>query len=107
MAQAVRERIPELATLKTIGFTDMSVLLLVLGEAVLLIALGGVLGLGLAALLMPIVSNASGGAISLPAVGPQTWAIGILTMVLIGALVGVLPATRAMRLRIADALADR
>jgi putative ABC transport system permease protein len=107
MAQAVRERIPELATLKTIGFTDLGMLLLVLGEAVLLIALGGVLGLGSAALLMPVVNNASGGAISLPAVGPETWAIGLTMMVLIGALVGVLPATRAMRLRIADALADR
>ena len=38
MAQAVRERIPELAVLKTIGFSNRSVLRLVLAESVLLIA---------------------------------------------------------------------
>ena len=42
MAQAVRERIPELAILKTIGFSNRSVLDLVLAEAVLLLLLGGV-----------------------------------------------------------------
>ena len=46
--QAVRERIPELAVLKTIGFKDGSVLGLVLAESVLLVLIGGVLGLGLA-----------------------------------------------------------
>ena len=45
MAQAVRERIPELAVLKTIGFTNRSVLLLVLAEAVLLVLLGGLIGM--------------------------------------------------------------
>ncbi len=40
MAQAVRERIPELAVLKTIGFSNRSVLALVLAESVLLIAAG-------------------------------------------------------------------
>lgn len=107
MAQAVRERIPELATLKTIGFSDRSVLGLVLGEAVLLIVIGGVLGLGIAAALMPIVSAASGGTIQLPAIGGTTWTIGLIVMVLIGVLVGVLPAMRAMRLKIVDALAGR
>lgn len=107
MAQAVRERIPELATLKTMGFTDRSVLGLVFGEAVLLILLGGVLGLGCAAALMPIVSSASGGAIELPPVGGTTWALGVVLMIIIGALVGVLPALRAMRLKIVDALAGR
>ncbi len=45
MAQAVRERIPELATLKTMGFSDKTVLLLVFGEAILLVVIGGVLGM--------------------------------------------------------------
>ena len=48
MAQAVRERIPELAVLKTIGFSSRSVLGLVLAEAVLLLVLGGVIGVLLA-----------------------------------------------------------
>src|SRR5262249_54507814 len=40
MAQAVRERIPELAILKTIGFSNRSVLGLVLAESVLLLLMG-------------------------------------------------------------------
>ncbi len=52
MAQAVRERIPELAVLKTIGFSNRSVLWLVLAESILLIGLGGAIGLGLASVLI-------------------------------------------------------
>jgi putative ABC transport system permease protein len=107
MAQAVRERIPELAVLKTIGFSNRSVLWLVLVEAVVLVVLGGVIGLGLAAVLMPFVSAASGGMIQLPSVLPQTWLLGLGLMLLIGVIVGVLPALRAMRLNIVDALAGR
>jgi len=107
MAQAVRERIPELAVLKTIGFSNRSVLALVLAESTLLIVLGGLIGLGTAALLMPAVSRLSGGIIQLPTVLPQTWAVGLGLMLLIGVAVGLLPALRAMRLKIVDALAGR
>ena len=107
MAQAVRERIPELAVLKTIGFSNRSVLWLVLGESILLVVLGGMIGLGLAALLVPIVTTATGGMIPLPGILAQTWLIGLLLMVAIGVIVGLLPAVRAMRLNIVDALAGR
>ncbi|HNR92661.1 MAG TPA: FtsX-like permease family protein [Dokdonella sp.] len=107
MAQAVRERIPELATLKTMGFSDRSVLGLVFAEAVLLIVLGGVLGLGLVAMILPALEAASGGMLQLPPVGARTWGVGIAVMLAIGLLVGVLPALRAMRLKIVDALAGR
>ena len=107
MAQAVRERIPELATLKTIGFSDRTILGLVLSEAVALLLVGGITGLALAAVLLPIVSAASGGAIQLPPIGAKSWALGIVLMIVIGVLIGVLPASRAMRLRIVDALAGR
>ena len=107
MAQAVRERIPELAVLKTIGFSNRSVLLLVLAEATLLVGLGGLIGLGIAALLMPIFTQASMGLIQLPNMPAATWTTGIVLMLGIGALVGLLPALRAMRLSIVDALAGR
>ena len=107
MAQAVRERIPELAVLKTIGFSNRSVLWLVLGESVLLVVLGGVLGMLLAAVIVPMVSAASGGMIQLPGLLGQTWGIGLALMVGIGVLVGLLPALRGMRLNIVDALAGR
>jgi putative ABC transport system permease protein len=107
MSQAVRERIPELAVLKTLGFTNGSVLLLVLIESVLLIVLGGVIGMGIAAVLIPAISAMSGGMIALGGIPPETWGIGIGLMVAIGVVVGTLPALRAMRLKIVDALAGR
>ena len=45
MAQSIRERIPELAILKTLGFSDGRVTALVLAEAVLLLLIGGGLGM--------------------------------------------------------------
>ena len=107
MAQAVRERIPELAVLKTIGFSNASVLWLVLAESVLLVVLGGALGLALAAALVPVVSAGSGGMLQLPGLQPQTWAMGLGMAALIGVVVGLLPALRGMRLNIVDALAGR
>lgn len=107
MMQAVRERTSELAVLKTIGFSSRSVLAMVLAESVLLLLIGGVIGLGLAAVLIPMVSAGSGGMLNLPTVGTGSWVLGLALMVLIGLLVGALPAVRAMRLNIVDALAGR
>lgn len=107
MMQAVRERTSELAVLKTIGFSNVSVLAMVLAESVLLIVLGGVLGLLLAAALIPVVSAGSGGMLNLPSVGANSWVLGVGLMVAIGLLVGALPAWSAMRLNIVDALAGR
>ncbi|MGH8083617.1 MAG: ABC transporter permease, partial [Lysobacter sp.] len=107
MAQAVRERTSELAVLKTIGFPDRSVLTLVLAESVLLLLIGGVLGIGLAGGLGPIVSASSGGAINIPPIGASSWLLALALMIGIGLVVGALPAIRAMRLNIVDALAGR
>lgn len=107
MAQAVRERIPELAVLKTIGFSNRSVLWLVLAESILLIGLGGAIGLGLASVLIAGVAASSNGMIQLDTVPPETWAMGVALMLGIGLIVGLLPALRAMRLNIVAALAGR
>jgi putative ABC transport system permease protein len=107
MMQAVRERTGELAVLKTFGFSNHSVLAMVLAESVLLLLLGGVAGLGLASLIIPLVSAGSGGMLNLPVVGADSWVLGLALMALIGVLVGALPALTAMRLNIVDALAGR
>ena len=106
MAQAVRERIPELAVLKTIGFSNRSVLALVLAESILLILIGGLIGISVAALIIPAMSGAAGGLLP-PAVDWKTWATGIALMLAIGLVIGWLPARRGMRLNIVDALAGR
>ncbi|WP_423163174.1 ABC transporter permease [Stenotrophomonas maltophilia] len=106
MAQAVRERVPELATLKTLGFKDGTVLSLVMIESVLLVGLGGLLGMVLASLVLPVVAANFGGV--LPAQVPwNTWLLGVALVLLIGTIVGLLPALRAKRLKIVDALAGR
>ena len=107
MAQAVRERTNELAVLKTIGFSSRSVLGMVLSEGILLLLLGGIIGLAISSVVVPIVAKGSGGMLNLPPLGMPTWILGIVLMLVIGALVGALPAIRAMRLNIVDALAGR
>ena len=106
MAQAVRERTSELAVLKTIGFSSTAVLMLVLAESVVLVLFGGTLGLGLATLISAAVTAFAGDMLRL-SVGWENWALGLCLMVAIGIVVGALPAVRAMRLNIVDALAGR
>ena len=107
MAQAVRERIPELAILKTIGFTSSSVLGLLLAEAVLLLLLGGIIGVLVAGLVANGLQLSMG--ISLPPIVTSivVWTRALVVMVVIGVIVGALPAYRGLRLRVVDALAGR
>jgi len=103
VAQSVRERIPELAILKTLGFSDGSVLGLVLAEATVLCVIGGLTGLGFATLI-----GMSIGGTQLPiAVDGQVWAVGVGAIVGLSLAVGLLPALRASRVTIVDALAGR
>ena len=107
MMQAVRERTGEIAVLKTLGFSGESVLGMVLAESVLLLLIGGVIGLVLASVIGPVVSAGSGGALNLPAAGLVSWLIGVGLALVFGLAVGTLPAVRAMRVNITDALAGR
>jgi putative ABC transport system permease protein len=104
IAQSVRERIPELAILKTLGFTDGNVLGFVLAEAAAMCVIGGLLGLGLATL----IGIAIGGGGNFPlAVDHRVWITGVIAIVGLSLAVGLLPALRAGRLSIVDALAGR
>ncbi|HTD11001.1 MAG TPA: ABC transporter permease [Steroidobacteraceae bacterium] len=106
MAQSVRERIPELAVLKTLGFSDGSVLGFVLAEALALCLFGGLVGLGLATMGGAMVEKGTGGQFQLQ-LDASVWMIGIAAIVLMSLAVGLLPALRARRLKIVDALAGR
>jgi len=107
MMQAVRERTNELAVLKTIGFTDRSVLGMVLAESVLMLLLGGLIGLALVSLIGAALPAMSGGMINGAQVGLKSWSLGIGLALAIGVVIGAVPALRAMRLNIVDALAGR
>jgi putative ABC transport system permease protein len=107
MAQAVRERIPELAVLKTVGFSNRSVLGLVLAEAAVLLLSGAAVGLVLAGVVVSAVRLKLGTAVPMDPVGGAIWAQGLVLALGVGLIVGALPALRGMRLRIVDALAGR
>jgi putative ABC transport system permease protein len=107
MAQAVRERIAEIAVLKTIGFSNRSVLSLVLAEGIALLLTGAAVGLVLASLVVGAVRLKYGTALPLDPVGPDIWLQGLCLAVMVGLIVGALPALRGMRLRIVDALSGR
>jgi putative ABC transport system permease protein len=104
MAIAVRERVGELAVLKAIGFSDFSVLVLVLAESLLIALLGGILGLGLAILAVPVLGNALNGLLPELILSPAILSLGLATALLIGAAGGILPGVGAMRMRVVNAL---
>jgi putative ABC transport system permease protein len=103
MMQSVRERTPELAVLKTIGFGDAKVLGLVIGESLLLCVIAAVIGLGLSYAALPIIKLGLQGV----ELSPKALLPGIGAAVLLALAVGTPPALRAMRLNIVDALADK
>lgn len=101
----MRERVPELAILKTIGFSGRDILLLVLAESVALLALGGLAGLALANAVVDVVLMSKGPHLPMAPISSAIWLRGLGLIALVGVIVGALPALRAMRLRVVDALA--
>jgi putative ABC transport system permease protein len=104
MAQSVRERTAEIAVLKTLGYADSLVLLLVLGESLAVALLGGGLGLGIGWTLVQVFGDPTGGGLPVFDVPPQNLLLGAGLAAALGLATGVLPALAAMRLRIVDAL---
>jgi len=105
MMQSVRERIPELAVLKTYGFSNTAVMSLVLAESVVLCSVAAALGIGIAAVISPPMYRELGaGGLNLPL---PVVALGIGLAVAFAVVSAALPALRAQRLSIVDALAGR
>ena len=105
MSQSVRERIAELAVLKTVGFRDGTVLVIVLSESILIMLIGGVLGLAIGWVLTQGIATALSAFIQGITVSPQIMLTGMAFMIGAGVLAGIFPALKAMRLTIVDALA--
>ena len=106
MSQAVRERIPELAVLKTLGFTNAMVLMMVIAESLLICVIGGLMGMGLATLVMQGLAHAP---VQFPPItaDARVWQVAFASMFGVGLLVGLPPALKAMRLSIVDGLSGR
>ena len=107
MSMAVRERRNEIAILKTLGFTSAQVMGLIVAEALLLGALGGVLGVVGTQGLLFILNHGT----NRPWLGfsgielrPLVALAGFGTAVLLGFAAGVVPAWGAYRAKVTDML---
>ena len=103
MAISVRERTGELAVLKTVGFGDRAVLVLVMAESLLLALIGGALGIGLAKA-FTLAGDPTNGMLVSFYLPPSGMAAGAALALTVGLLAGLLPAVSAMRLQVVEAL---
>jgi len=101
MVQSIHERTPELAVVKTLGFSDRAVFLLVLAEALSVFLSGAVCGLVLATLALPVAARFVLG-LSMPG---AVIVIGLALGALVAVISAAVPAALAARLRVASALA--
>ena len=101
--ESVRERTSELATLKTIGFTDTQLLALVLAESVTLFLFAAALGLAISAAVFPLAKSILQ-TVTLPL---PVLMIGAVLALVAAVLSAIVPAWRAKRLNIVEALAVR
>jgi len=104
MAQSVRERTNEIGVLKTLGFSSNTVLKLVIGEALFLTVLGGLIGFGLAYLGVSGLQPTMKKYFPVFEIDSSTIITALVLMVALGIITGLWPAVSAMRLKIVDAL---
>jgi putative ABC transport system permease protein len=109
-AESVRERLPEFAVLKTVGFGDRQVVLLVFLEAALPVVAGALLGLILAAMLSSLTSRLGEGSrlyLHPATISAAVAALALGIALLVGALSSVLPLRRLQTMQLAAVLTGR
>jgi putative ABC transport system permease protein len=110
VAMSARERVTEIAVMRTLGFGHGHILVFILLESVLMSLLGGIFGVLLAKFafipLLLAVGNKTSVSIWLTnfRVSPQTLALAFVVSVGVGILAGFAPAIRSSRLKIVDGL---
>ena len=102
----MRERIPELAVIKTVGFDDRIILGLVLSESILIMLVGGLPGLAAGWIFVQVIAEAM--VAFLPGVFLSVQAMTVAVVIMLGAGVvsGIFPALKAKRLSVVEALAQ-
>jgi putative ABC transport system permease protein len=103
MAIAVRERMGELAVMKTLGFTNRLLLALVASEAVVLPLVGGSAGV-IAAKALTLFGDPTGGMLPIFYLAPSEMAFGLLLALSVGAVSGLAPGLAAVRTSIVAGL---
>ncbi len=109
MAMAARERVTEIAVLRTLGFGKPLILTLILAESLFLSATGAFVGLGLFRLAFPVLKE---GLLNSPMAGfaagmqlfPEVLLTGVGITLLVGLVAGIVPAIRSAQRSIPDGL---
>ncbi|HKM81367.1 MAG TPA: FtsX-like permease family protein [Candidatus Acidoferrum sp.] len=104
MAISVRERTPELAVFKAIGYSDRAVLFFVLAESLIIALIGGTIGLLLSMVAVPALAKGLNGLLPPLVLSPSTLVLGLLLAMLVGLISGMLPGLTAMHMRVVNAL---
>ena len=111
VAMSARERVTEIAVMRTLGFGRGHILGFILSESVLMSLLGGVLGVLLAKFLFipALVAAGNKTSISIWLVNfkvdaARRWLLAFVVSVGVGILAGFVPAIQSSRLRIVDGL---
>ena len=104
MAMSIRERTREVAVLKTLGFTRQIVLGLFVSEAVSLATVGGLIGVGLAYLLIGAVSHSPYMSFYNMKVTLGMWATATFVSAFVGLLSSLIPSYHASQINIVEGL---
>jgi putative ABC transport system permease protein len=109
MAMAARERVTEIAVLRTLGFQKGTILGMILGESMLLALFGGVFGLSFFVLVFPgfkagLMNTQMAGFAAGMKLFPSVLAAGFGVAVFVGVVAGVVPAIRSAQRSITDGL---
>jgi putative ABC transport system permease protein len=104
MAISVRERTPELAVFKAIGYSDRAVLFFVLAESLIIALIGGTIGLLLSVGAVPVLAKGLNGLLPALILAPSTLVFGLILAILVGLISGMLPGLTAMHMRVVNAL---
>ena len=110
IAMSARERVTEIAVMRTLGFGRGHILGFILSESVVMALLGGIVGVLIARFLFipAVVAICNKTSLSVWMVNfrvsPETWLLATIVSVGVGILAGVLPAVQSSRLNIVDGL---
>ncbi|MCC6129252.1 MAG: ABC transporter permease [Acidobacteria bacterium] len=109
MAMTARERVTEIAVLRTLGFPKSDILTMVLAESLILALIGGGLGLAFFSLMFPgfrqgLLESPMGGFAAGMKLFPEVLIVGFLITLAIGLAAGLVPAFRSAQREITDGL---
>lgn len=104
MLMSARERFSEYAVLKTLGFENGFIYTLIIGESLALSAIGCVIGIAITYPLTQAFGEAVSNFFPVFDISPLTLVLAVVATLIVGALSGIFPATKAVRMNIVDGM---